>query len=166
VFTSPEKKYRFDDAAMFLEVGDKFKINRPQCSDSDFTTEVACTHKGKFKNVCLDNSGGGTGKPYANGRETTEAACEADAATWSATGKCYKAIVSPATVFSVPLEDGREDREVDCEAVAGTWSSGLCSNVMFTSEDACTNVGKWIYCTDEKYTSEASCTRKGDWIIS
>ena len=166
VFTSPEKKYRFDDAAMFLEVGDKFKINRPQCSDSDFTTEVACTTKGKYKDICLDNSAGGTGKPYANGRETTETACEADAATWSATGKCYKAKVSPATVFSVPLEDGREDRQVDCEAVAGTWSSGLCSNVIYTSEDACTNVGTWIYCTDTTYTSEASCTRKGAWTIS
>ena len=202
-----DKLYRFDDNAMFLEVGDKFKINYPQCSNSLFTTQIACENKGVYHDICMDNinigQSGATFKLFNNGRQTDKESCsgtkcagstacrEVDNPTastcasagactftplaavrpsWHATGKCYKAKVLLETVFSVPLEDGREDRKVDCESAVGTWTpattggaAASCSNGIYTSEEACTNVGTWIYCTDTRYTSEAACTRIGTW---
>ena len=206
-----DKLYRFDDNAMFLEVGDKFKINRPQCSNSLFTTQEACENKGVYHDICIDNKdSGNTGEIFNNGRQTTKESCsgtmcegsvgstiakatacrevdnptsitcrEVDGCTftplaavrpsWHATGKCYKAKVLKKIVFSVPLADGREDRKVDCESAVGTWTpattgaAASCSNGMYTSEEACTNVGTWVYCTDTRFTSEAACTRIGQW---
>lgn len=80
--SADDKLYRFEDDASFLEVGDKFKVNRPQCIapsgaafnyGTTYTSEVSCVTKGVYKDVCIDT--GGTTKPYENGRQASSNFC-------------------------------------------------------------------------------------------
>jgi hypothetical protein len=104
---------------MFLKVGDKFTVNRPQCEgagDPGFWTEQACTENGIYTNVCIDDVDPQyTGYPFENGRETSKANCEnATINTWDAGAN---------TCSNIALTS-----EAACER-RGTWKTNKCLSV-------------------------------------
>ena len=180
-----DKLYRFDDNAMFLEVGDKFKINRPQCSNSLFTTQIACENKGTYKDICMDNiDSGNTGKLFNNGRQTDKESC---AGTRCAGSTACREVDNPT---AVTCANAGACTFTPLAAVRPSWhATGKCYKAKAVDEtvfsvpleggredrkvDCESAVGTWTpattggaaaSCSNGIYTSEESCTNVGTWI--
>ena len=90
------------------------------CSNPAYTSSAACTNQGTWSTSCSPVNN--------NGRETSQAACEAVAATWTP-GSCK--------INGVPtLSGGRETSQAACVAAASSWTGG---DKTFTRGDTWTN---------------------------
>jgi hypothetical protein len=175
--SAEDKKYRFDDDAMFLAPGDKFKINEPKCSNSKFSTEKACTTKGSYTDVCIDPI---DSKPYENGRETSKAACSGatcsnannDAACREVDNPTSKSCSAAGTAAGVTCDFASDP--------ANSWSpTGQCFKTKIGTKvtvdlaegredrqvDCEGAAGVWTAgsCSIEGYTSQEACETTGHW---